>query len=84
MTLKKILIATCLLIGSTTSLRAQQQILNTQYVFNRHLIHPGFSGIGGRLQASLLVRKQWAGINGAPTTQALSVHSPINDDKIFL
>ncbi len=83
MTPRKVLILVCLITCLASTAWSQQQILNTQYVFNRHLIHPGFTGIGGRLQASLLVRNQWRGVNGAPTTQALSIHAPINDDKTF-
>lgn len=81
MKLKRLLLILNLIVGLPIVLSAQQQILNTQYVFNRHLINPAYTGIGSRFQASFLFRSQWAGIDGAPNTQALSLHSPINRDN---
>lgn len=79
--MKRILLVLVFISIGSFLARGQQQILNTQYVFNRHLINPAYTGIGNRLQASFLFRSQWSGIDGAPNTQALSIHSPINRDK---
>lgn len=79
--MRRILFVFTLTVLIHTLVLGQQQILNTQYVFNRHLINPAYTGIGNKLQASFLFRSQWSGIDGAPNTQALSVHAPINRDK---
>ncbi|MCE7995945.1 MAG: type IX secretion system membrane protein PorP/SprF [Roseivirga sp.] len=81
MRLKRLLLMSVLMTVMPFTGLAQQQILNTQYVFNRLLINPAYAGIGGGLQASFLYRKQWSGIDGAPNTQVLSMHSPINREK---
>lgn len=81
MRLRKLIFTLILIAGFSLTGWGQQQILNTQYVFNRILINPAYTGIGGKLQASFLYRKQWSGIDGAPNTQVLSIHSPINHEK---
>ncbi|WP_339607553.1 type IX secretion system membrane protein PorP/SprF [uncultured Roseivirga sp.] len=83
MSLKRIFASLIISIGLSASTYGQQQILNTQYVFNRHLINPAYTGVGNTLKASLLFRNQWKGIEGAPNTQAFSLHSPINYDNSF-
>ncbi len=80
MTRTKLLLTICFIL-SPLGVLGQQQILNTQYIFTRHLINPAYTGVGNRLQAALLVRDQWRGIDGAPKTQALSLHAPINFEK---
>ncbi len=81
MVLRKLFTTLMLLFSWPMFLSGQQQILNTQYVFNRHLINPAYTGLGSKLQASMLYRQQWVGIEGAPNTQALSLHAPINRNK---
>ncbi|WP_339694953.1 type IX secretion system membrane protein PorP/SprF [uncultured Roseivirga sp.] len=83
MSLKRIFASLIISIGLSASTYGQQQILNTQYVFNRHLINPAYTGVGNTLKASLLFRNQWKGIEGAPNTQAFSLHSPVNYDNSF-
>lgn len=78
---RKLFVTLLLMFFLPVLLAGQQQILNTQYVFNRHLINPAYTGIGSKLQASLLYRQQWVGIDGAPNTQAFSLHAPVNRNK---
>lgn len=56
---------------------AQQQALFTQYMFNQLPLNAAYTGIHEGLSASMLWREQWIGFEGAPSTQTLSVHSPI-------
>ena len=56
---------------------AQQQVMFTQYMFNGLAINPAYAGIHEGMSASILWREQWAGFTGAPSTQTLSLHSPI-------
>jgi len=57
---------------------SQQDAQYTQYMYNMNILNPAYAGINpGTLNISLLGRKQWVGIPGAPETAVLSVHSPI-------
>lgn len=63
---------------------AQQDPNFTQYMYNTMSINPAYAGSRDVLSATLLHRSQWLGFDGAPTTQTLSVHSPIKDGKMGL
>lgn len=63
---------------------AQQQSMYTQYMFNGLAINPAYAGTGDALSASALVRRQWVGLEGAPTTETISVHAPVQSKNIGL
>ncbi|SNT20867.1 type IX secretion system membrane protein, PorP/SprF family [Ekhidna lutea] len=63
---------------------AQQQAMFTQYMFNAVAINPGVVGTHKSLSVTALLREQWVGIEGAPSTQTLSVHSPLLNDRVGL
>ncbi|AXG72803.1 type IX secretion system membrane protein PorP/SprF [Flavobacterium arcticum] len=63
---------------------AQQDPQYTQYMYNTLTVNPGYTGSTEGIDAILLHRSQWIGIDGAPRTQAFSVHSPIWNDKVGL
>lgn len=63
---------------------AQQDPGYTQYMYNPLVINPGYTGSTGTLEAVLLHRSQWVGIEGAPETQSLTVHSPLANEKLGL
>lgn len=56
---------------------AQQDAQNTQYMYNTVILNPAYAGSRGVLSAIYLHRNQWVGMNGAPVTNTLSIHSPI-------
>ncbi len=56
---------------------AQQQPIFTQYMFNGLVLNPAYSGSHESLTLTSSVRRQWAGIKGAPTTETFSAHSPL-------
>lgn len=68
-----------LLIG--VSAVAQQDAQFTQYTYNTIAINPAYAGNRGMLSAIALHRSQWVGLDGAPETQSLSIHSPIGFGK---
>ena len=55
---------------------AQQDPHYTQYLFNGLVINPAYAGSRGTIATSLFFRKQWMGLDGAPTTQSFSFHLP--------
>ncbi len=63
---------------------AQQNPQYTQYMYNPMSINPGYTGSLGTFDAVATYRDQWIGIDGAPVTQNLGVHSPLRNEKIGL
>lgn len=57
----------------------QQDAMFTKYMFNTLVFNPAYAGSHEYLSANLLYRNQWTGIEGAPETQSLTLHSPVND-----
>lgn len=74
--MKKIFI-TLILFGVCAVAWSQQQVMFTQYMFNQMTLNPAYTGIHDGISASAVLRQQWVGFEGAPNTQALSLHSPI-------
>ncbi|UGU16984.1 type IX secretion system membrane protein PorP/SprF [Sinomicrobium kalidii] len=66
------------------TVKAQQDPQYTQYMYNMMSFNPAYAGSVGTLEGVLLHRSQWTGIDGAPQTQSLSVHSPLNNEKVGL
>lgn len=71
-----------ILIIATVKTFAQQDPQYSLYQFNQLVINPGYTGARDAIAIVADVRKQWAGIDGAPTTAAFSVHSPIMNNKL--
>lgn len=61
---------------------AQHTPLTSQYLFNGLLINPAYAGSRDAFAANLTWRQQWVGFQGAPTTQILSLHSPIKNSRV--
>jgi type IX secretion system PorP/SprF family membrane protein len=76
--IKIVLLAFLLFIAGTISSVAQQKAMFTQYMFNGLMINPAYSSIDDAINITALARQQWVGFNGAPNTQTISVHSPVN------
>lgn len=62
---------------------AQQQIEYSQYMYMPSIINPAYVGVDQVMKISLLHRSQWVGITGAPSTQTLSISTPL-DQKLGL
>lgn len=63
---------------------AQQDPGYTQYMYNPMSVNSGYAGSTGTLEAVLIHRSQWVGIEGAPSTQAFAIHSPLANERIGL
>lgn len=75
---------TIAVLTATLSSFAQQDVMYSQYMNNQHAINPAFAGSGDFPSAAFLHRKQWLDFEGAPTTQAFSLHSPVLRKNIGL
>lgn len=62
----------------------QQDPLFTQYMFNGLAINPAYAGSKEQLSLTLLARKQWMNMEGAPSTQTFSAHSPMKNERVAL
>jgi type IX secretion system PorP/SprF family membrane protein len=63
---------------------SQQLPQFTQYMFNTISINPAYAGSRETLSLVGLHRSQWVGIDGGPTTQTFSIHSPMRNEKVGL
>lgn len=82
-TLKKTLLGFAV-VFMTADAFSQQTPLYTMYMWNQLVINPAYAGSREALTASAVLREQWVGLEGAPSTQVLSIHSPLPNDKIGL
>ncbi len=64
--------------------RAQQEPLYTQYMFNTVSVNPAYAGTRNAMNMLLLSRVQWAGLEGAPRTYNFTMHTPLNNYKMGL
>lgn len=55
---------------------AQQDPQFSQYMFNPLVLNPAYAGSRGVLNGSIVLRQQWVGFDGAPSTEAFSINSP--------
>ncbi|WP_299435647.1 type IX secretion system membrane protein PorP/SprF [uncultured Maribacter sp.] len=79
---KRFLVLIVLAFISLKKSYAQQDAQYTQYMFNTMSVNPAYAGSRGQLSIAALYRAQWVGLDGAPKTQTLNVHSPIRDSKL--
>lgn len=63
---------------------AQQDAQFTQYMYNTININPAYAGSRGALSIFALHRTQWVGLDGAPTTNAFSINTPLKNSNLGL
>ena len=81
--MKKLIFSILVLVG-TAQANAQQDAMFTHYSFNTLAVNSGYAGSRDALTVTGLHRSQWVSFPGAPTTQTLTMHAPIMNDKIGL
>jgi len=68
--MRKILfILICFSLGITAN--AQHEAIYTQYNMNQSMFNPAYTAVNNVFNISLMSRKQWVGLNGAPFTNTL-------------
>lgn len=82
--MKKLYIIIAILSLFTSSAFAQQDAGFSMYFFNPVYINPGYAGSRELFSGTLVHRSQWIGMEGAPTTQSITVHSAIPNSKVGL
>lgn len=76
--MKKIFITLLFIAIPFLGVVAQQDAQYTQYMYNTQVINPAYAGSRGVFSIAALYRSQWVGLDGAPTTQTLTLNSPIS------
>lgn len=79
--LKRITTAVVLLWSVATGF-AQQDAMFTHYMDNTLWLNPAYAGSREALTVTGLHRSQWVGFDGAPTTQTITMHTPIFSEKL--
>ena len=82
-TFRKALLVILLLSGSLVSF-GQRDPMYTQYIFNMQTINPAYAGTWQTIGFIALSRLQWVGIEGAPSTQTLSIQTPFKSENVGL
>lgn len=82
--MKRIIIIIVLFVIGFQNSNAQQLPQFTQYMYNTIAVNPAYTGSRQALSIVALNRNQWAGFDGGPQTQTLSVHSPLRNEKVGL
>lgn len=78
--MKTTFITTFIIIG--IQMVAQQDPQYSQYMFNRVLINPAYIGSKDVPSITLLSRKEWVNVSGAPQTNNFSFSTPIQSNKM--
>ncbi len=77
-------IIACLTLGFTFSVAAQQDVQYTQYMYNTQTVNPAYVGSRGTLNINGIYRSQWVGLDGAPKTAQVGIHTPIGERGVGL
>lgn len=79
--MKRILFLVTILAMLGPGLKAQQDPIVSQYMFNGLLLNPAYAGSHPYFSTTLLHRSQWVGWEGAPRTQVFTFQGPLPDRK---
>lgn len=60
----------------------QQDPMFTKYMFNSLWYNPAYAGSNEHMVLNFIHRTQWIGIDGAPTTQSFTIHTPLENNKV--
>ena len=79
--MKKVLLTLTLAL-SLAGLKAQQDPMFSQYMFNQLYLNPAYAGTQSYISSTLLYRNQWGGWDGAPKTAVLAVDGPMANNTM--
>lgn len=61
-------------------MHSQQEAQYTHYMYNTLNVNPGYAGARDVLSVLVMHRNQWVGLDGAPKTNTVTMHSPLNSN----
>lgn len=71
-----------IIVLTSNYMSAQQDAQYTQYMYNPTVINPAYAGSRDVMSIFGLYRTQWVGLEGAPKTGTLSMHTPIENSRV--
>ena len=80
--MRKIFTLIVFLILGGIAVQAQQDAMFTKYMFNSLVYNPAYAGYYEHMYVGVLYRNQWQGVEGAPTTQTLTLHTPLRNQRV--
>jgi type IX secretion system PorP/SprF family membrane protein len=81
---KKIQLVAFVAVCATTGLLAQQEAMQTQFMYNKVAFNPGYAGSFESPTLTVIDRHQWLGLDGAPNTQAITFTQPLLSNNFGL
>src|SRR4051812_31473242 len=63
---------------------AQQDPIYAQYLNNPLIINPAYAGSNNMFNAGIQYRRQWAGLDGNPTTVNFNSHMSVYQNRVGL
>lgn len=81
--MRKIYLLVGLLVISVVAF-SQQSPLMSHYMFNGLLLNPAYAGSKEYVSTTMMYRKQWAGIEGAPVTYSGTIHGLLKKKRLGL
>ena len=67
-----------------SGLTGQQEILFTQFAYDKLGFNPGYAGVQDHISLNAIYRNQWLGLEGSPSRFAASVNFPAQDQNLGL
>lgn len=80
--MKKIMIFLSFLVLLEYQAYSQQMEQSSLYMYNSLYYNPAYAGTRNTLSASVIIREQWVGLDGSPSSQYFSIHTPIANRKL--
>ncbi|MBU0941839.1 MAG: type IX secretion system membrane protein PorP/SprF [Flavobacteriaceae bacterium] len=78
--MNKIFLISLLVLLTFMDVSAQQDPQYTQYMYNMNIVNPAYAGSKENISLGLLYRKQWANIEGAPSSFSFSGHGAVGSN----
>jgi type IX secretion system PorP/SprF family membrane protein len=78
--MNKIFLISLLVLLTFMDVSAQQDPQYTQYMYNMNIVNPAYAGSKENISLGLLYRKQWANIEGAPSSFSFSGHGAVGNN----
>ncbi|MBK8700854.1 MAG: PorP/SprF family type IX secretion system membrane protein [Saprospiraceae bacterium] len=82
--MRQLTIILCLVALVMVKGNSQQELMSTQFMYNKMSINPAFAGHEKFLTCTAMIRDQWNGLPGAPKQQLLSVNLPRIQNRLGL
>jgi type IX secretion system PorP/SprF family membrane protein len=71
-----------IILSSFMELKAQQDMMFSQYMFNMLSVNPAYAGSRDVISLTSLYRRQWVNVEGAPRIMTFTADAPFKNEKM--